>query len=382
MKEPDPKPKRQVDGYHGHILGGSYSQALQSRIESCIWYCKGFDKLGGPAMPYIAAWHAVDNTIWYEFVSRRLVELLDCDYSNAPERFRTSVVERHRYTREVNTCGFFQEILKSSEVDGKKFELREEVVNQGALEAVYKVRTPAAGTCWIKDQATLESYEQDGIFVSLGNLTIVTKEMEAEELLKEMQQSLKRSEKKYRELSILDDLTGLFNTRYLYKSLTALIRESTAKAEPFSLVFMDIDNFKQVVDTNGHLNASRTLREIAATIRATLEEPAYGVAYGGDEFVVTLPGFDKLQALQLADEIRIRIKETTYLQNANLNIRVSASLGIATFPDDARTLTDLLALADHAMFSVKERGKDSICGISLEPQESDVLQPARRICYK
>lgn len=382
MKEPDPKSKLQVDGYHGQILGGSYSQGLKSRIEACIWYCRGFDMLGGPAMPYIAAWHAADNTIWYEFVSRRLVEMLDCDYSSAPERFRTSVVERHRYTRQVNTYGFFQEILKSSEVDGKKFELREEVVNQGALEAVYKVKTPKAGTCWIKDQATLEAYGQDGIFVSLGNLTIVTKEMEAEELLKEMQQSLKRSEKKYRELSILDDLTGLFNTRYLYKSLTALIRESTAKEEPFSLVFMDIDNFKQVVDTNGHLNASRTLREIAATIRATLEEPAYGVAYGGDEFVVTLPGFDKLKALELADEIRTRIKETTYLKNANLNIRVSASLGVATFPDDARTLTDLLALADQAMFSVKERGKDSICGISSEQQDSDAVQPVRRICYK
>ena len=135
---------------------------------------------------------------------------------------------------------------------------------------------------------------------------------------------------------------------------------------------MDIDNFKQVVDTNGHLNASKTLREIAATIKSTLPEPAYGVAYGGDEFVVVLPGFDKQQALLLAETIRLRIKESTYLKSSNLQVHVSASLGIATFPDDADNLTDLLARADQAMFSVKEGGKDSICGISREESDQSV----------
>jgi diguanylate cyclase (GGDEF)-like protein len=135
---------------------------------------------------------------------------------------------------------------------------------------------------------------------------------------------------------------------------------------------MDIDNFKQVVDTNGHLNASKTLREIAATIKSTLSEPAYGVAYGGDEFVVVLPGFDKQQALLQAETIRLRIRESTYLKSSNLHVHVSASLGIATFPDDADNLTDLLARADRAMFSVKEGGKDSICGISREQNDPAV----------
>jgi len=134
----------------------------------------------------------------------------------------------------------------------------------------------------------------------------------------------------------------------------------------FSLVFMDIDNFKKVVDTHGHLNASKALQEIAATIKTTLEVPAYGVAYGGDEFVVVLPGFDKQQALDMAETIRKRIKETIYLQKAGLKVCISSSLGVSTFPDDAHTLTELLALADQAMFSVKERGKDSVCGISYE----------------
>ena len=102
---------------------------------------------------------------------------------------------------------------------------------------------------------------------------------------------------------------------------------------------------------------------------AALPAPAFGVAYGGDEFVMVLPGFDKQQALEMAETIRQRIKETIYLQKAGLNVRIHSSLGVSTFPDDADTLTELLGLADQAMFSVKERGKDSVCGISYETTE-------------
>jgi diguanylate cyclase (GGDEF)-like protein len=94
------------------------------------------------------------------------------------------------------------------------------------------------------------------------------------------------------------------------------------------------------------------------------------VAYGGDEFVFVLPGHDKQQAMDTAEIIRRRIKETTYLKKAGLKVHISSSMGVSTFPDDADTLTELLALADQAMFSVKERGKDSVCGISYETTRS------------
>ena len=132
---------------------------------------------------------------------------------------------------------------------------------------------------------------------------------------------------------------------------------------------MDIDDFKQVLDTHGHLNASKTLQEIGQTLMAALADPAFGVAYGGDEFVLVLPGFDKPKALEMADTTRQRIKDTVYLQKTGLNVRVHASLGVSTFPHDAETLTELLALADQAMFSVKKRGKDSVCSISYETTE-------------
>jgi diguanylate cyclase (GGDEF)-like protein len=352
------------DEYYGRILNGNYSNQLKSYVADCINRFRAFDEIGNPSIPYISAWKGNQYTIWYEFVGIRFLELLGCDYLNAAEYLRNSVVERHVYSINGFNKGINQQIVKRKEMKKHRTGLRKEAKNTGFVEAVYKISIEDGKTTWLKDQATIKSFKSDKIYVSLGNLTIVNKEMEAEEQLKQTQKALKESENKFREQAIHDNLTGLYNTRYLYKALSELIEKSSLAGKTFSLIFMDIDNFKHVVDTHGHLNASQALQEIAATIKSTLQPPAYGVAYGGDEFIVILPNLNKTQAMDMAETIRSRIKETTYLQNLGLKVHINASLGVSTYPYDAATLPDLLALADQAMFSVKEKGKDSVCGIS------------------
>jgi diguanylate cyclase (GGDEF)-like protein len=171
---------------------------------------------------------------------------------------------------------------------------------------------------------------------------------------------LRLSRERFRYLANHDSLTELYNTRYLYKALDRLITESKTASKPFSLVFLDMDNFKHVVDTYGHLNGSRALKEVAKTLGDGVAEPAFGVAYGGDEFVLVLPETGKEGALEQVRAIRKRMKETLYLQNNDINIHMSASFGIATYPDDADDREGLLALADKAMFRVKTRGKDAV----------------------
>jgi diguanylate cyclase (GGDEF)-like protein len=152
-------------------------------------------------------------------------------------------------------------------------------------------------------------------------------------------------------------LTGLYNTRYLYQRLDRLIEESKPAEKTFSLVFMDMDNFKRVVDTYGHLNGSQALKEVALTIKSCIKRPCFGVAYGGDEFVMVLPGFDKVKATEKIEQIRLQMKHTTYLSKAGHQVHLSASFGIATFPDDTDNREGLLALADKAMFNIKQTGK-------------------------
>ncbi len=177
---------------------------------------------------------------------------------------------------------------------------------------------------------------------------------------KVLEKELRRDRKKFRNLAIHDNLTGLYNTRYLYKVLDDLIEENIITKKPFSLIFMDMDNFKRVVDTYGHLNGSQALKEVAITIKSCLKAPCFGVAYGGDEFVIVLPGLNKLQATQKTEQIRSQMKQTTYLTKAGHNVHIGASFGLATFPEDTDNRTGLLALADQAMFRIKQTGKDSI----------------------
>ena len=177
---------------------------------------------------------------------------------------------------------------------------------------------------------------------------------------KALEKELRRDRKKFRNLAIHDNLTGLYNTRHLYQTLDKLIEESKLTRKPFSLVFMDMDNFKRVVDTYGHLNGSQALKEVANTIKSCIKRPCFGVAYGGDEFVIVLPGFDKVKSTEKVEQIRAQMKQTIYLSKAGHKVHLGASFGIATFPDDTDTREGLLALADQAMFRIKQTGKGLI----------------------
>ena len=214
---------------------------------------------------------------------------------------------------------------------------------------------------WVMINARL-TQEKNGVPLIDGILIDNTKKWMIED-------KLRRSRERFRYLANHDSLTGLFNTRFLYKSLDKLIAESNETQEPFSLVFLDMDNFKHVVDTYGHLNGSQALKEVAETFKECLLEPSYGVAYGGDEFVLVFPRTSKKVALEIVKKIRSLMKATNYLTKQDFHVHMSASFGVATYPEDADDSVGLLALADEAMFHVKSSGKDAV-GVSHDTDSS------------
>jgi len=188
------------------------------------------------------------------------------------------------------------------------------------------------------------------------------------------QKALKTSRARYRELSFLDDLTGLHNTRYLYQNLQAILDQHPDR--PLTVLFMDIDRFKLVVDTHGHLNGSRAIAELAAVCKRLLPPDSYGVSYGGDEFVFVLADHDRTTGLLLAEKIRTAIADHRFLVPQGLNVRITVSCGLATAPDDARHLVDLLGNADHALFESKRRGKNMVVAFAdmkAAPPKDDFL---------
>jgi diguanylate cyclase (GGDEF)-like protein len=165
---------------------------------------------------------------------------------------------------------------------------------------------------------------------------------------------------KAEQLTITDDLTKLFNSRYLNLYIGREIKRCKRHGIPLSVIFLDLDGFKGVNDQYGHLAGSRTLTEVGAILSQAVRESDILARYGGDEFVVVLPETPPSGALVIAERIRKAIEAHCFLQEQGLQARISASFGIASYPDHALTPEGLIQKADQAMYRVKERDKNGI----------------------
>jgi diguanylate cyclase (GGDEF)-like protein len=159
---------------------------------------------------------------------------------------------------------------------------------------------------------------------------------------------------KTRELSITDEVTPLYNFRFFHQILDRELKLVERYKSMLSLIFVDLDRFKPINDQWGHLRGSRVLREVGFLLRAAVRETDYPARYGGDEFVVILPQTDGQSARFLAEKLRSMIEEHTFLQEEGINARLGVSLGVATFPTDARSKESLIRLADERMYGDKE----------------------------
>lgn len=181
-----------------------------------------------------------------------------------------------------------------------------------------------------------------------------------------------RNFQKLQASSYIDDVTGFYNTRYLIRKLDRLIPDIMDHGREFSMVFMDLDNFKAVVDTHGHLLGSKVLAEVAREINSVLGPDDSLVRYGGDEFIVLLPRCSQKEALELTRRLRQALNAANYLRDEAINLKLTASYGVATLPEDAQDRETLLMMADRAMFYSKGRGKDRIMvGRNLTPVAED-----------
>jgi diguanylate cyclase (GGDEF)-like protein len=163
--------------------------------------------------------------------------------------------------------------------------------------------------------------------------------------------------------TFIDEVTGFYNTRYLIQKLDRLIPQHRDRGEQFSLVFLDLDNFKAVVDTHGHLRGAEVLAEVARVINSVLGPDDSLVRYGGDEFIILMPRRSPEDALEITRRLRRRLNQSAFLNDEALEIRVTASYGVASLPEDAQDREQLLLIADRAMFGSKGRGRDCIvCG--------------------
>jgi len=174
-----------------------------------------------------------------------------------------------------------------------------------------------------------------------------------------MEERLRESEKKYRELSIIDDLTRLYNSRYFYAQLKAEIERSSRYEEAVSLILLDVDNFKTFNDTYGHIEGDQVLVRLAQVIQRCLRKTDSAYRYGGEEFTVLLPMTTRDNGAVIAERIRTEFKKENFSPVPGNAVHMTVSMGIAQYKpsEDMKTF---IRRADQSMYRAKKKGKDGV----------------------
>ncbi|MCX8007451.1 MAG: sensor domain-containing diguanylate cyclase, partial [Coriobacteriia bacterium] len=162
-------------------------------------------------------------------------------------------------------------------------------------------------------------------------------------------------------LANTDELTGLYNYRYLQQRLDEEITRARRYKKTLSFLMIDVDDFKRVNDTHGHLVGDSVLRELGEIMKATVREVDVVVRYGGEEFSVLLPETDAAGAFIVAEKIRENVAMHRFRdEDGEATIRVTVSVGVANMPVHADDKESLLRAADDAVYYAKESGKDRV----------------------
>ncbi len=169
-----------------------------------------------------------------------------------------------------------------------------------------------------------------------------------------------RAVDRIRELTITDDCTGLYNQRHLDRVLRGESEHAKATGTPFSLIFIDLDYFKRVNDDHGHQVGSLLLAEFGQALRSMVRNADSVFRYGGDEFVIVLHEMGREEAAHFARRLHRKLRRKSFRVSRHLELRVRASYGLATWPDDAEDVHNLLRAADLAMYRVKTTTRDGI----------------------
>lgn len=229
----------------------------------------------------------------------------------------------------------------------------------------YRVLTKQGATKWVMESVTFTLYQ--GRPGTLGYCMDISQRQQTEVALREWIQKyheqvekLKENETLLKDISIRDGLTGLLNHREFYRRLREELERSRRYNRAFCLLMLDLDRFKEVNDTYGHLVGDETLCSVAALIREEVRMVDLVARYGGEEFAIILPETSYAGGVHIAERIRQTIESQKISCAGGVAVNVTVSIGIAVFPVDGRTEETLMAAADEALYMAKHTGRNRV----------------------
>lgn len=178
--------------------------------------------------------------------------------------------------------------------------------------------------------------------------------------IKTLQDELRKSNDQLKKLSITDHLTELFNRRHMMEILERELPRAQRNDSPLSFVMMDIDHFKSVNDRYGHQQGDKVLAIIALLAKGALRSYDFAVRYGGEEFVLILPGTPLEEAMMVAERLRLVIEQHSFDYEL-ARLKVTISMGVSTYPPKrVKTVDDFIREADTALYKAKQEGRNRV----------------------
>jgi len=214
-----------------------------------------------------------------------------------------------------------------------------------------------------------------------GDKIAIGKHLLKFELLDEIDQEY---QKQIRRLLSHDDLTGLLSSRSFFSELKREIARSSAEKRPFCVLMIDVDHFKNVNDTYGHLTGSKTLEELGACISSVLRSGDVAARFGGEEFAAFLLDANLAQGIIAAERIRKTIEDHNFSiikrgKESDEYHKITVSIGVSCFPEDSCDPIELVEMADSALYRAKREGRNRVCSYrEITQQELEQPLPPRR----
>ncbi len=233
----------------------------------------------------------------------------------------------------------------------RPFDLELPLISHGKLLGILQIEAPRHGDISEKDRRSLI------IFANSTAIAIDNAKMH----------------KKMQDLTIIDELTGLYNYRYFRNKLFDEMRRADRYHQKMSLLMLDIDHFKELNDSQGHQTGNIVLQEIAAVIKQAVRDVDIVARYGGEEFMIILPQTDADNARMIAERIRSQIDQSFFSNSqGQRHIKATISIGIAVYPNGSLSATQLLEKVDKALYLAKNRGRNRVCMVSDSQAEAVV----------
>jgi diguanylate cyclase (GGDEF)-like protein len=195
----------------------------------------------------------------------------------------------------------------------------------------------------------------------MENITLIKERNSLVVHLKKSNKALKELSRRFRDLAIRDGLTGLYNHGYLLDALAGEVSRAMRYDRPLSVIFLDVDHFKQYNDQFGHQRGDMVLKQVSQILKDEIRKTDIAARYGGEEFVLILPETSKQDAFVVAEKVRKAVQESIANDVADEGpTTVTISAGVASYMEDGTDATELIAKADAAVYTAKNDGRNAV----------------------